>query len=261
MLAGDRPDRGDERPHVVVDVAVHVLHGRGGRGCGELLGVAGDRLPHLALVAAPALALAHRAADRGHLLAPQRRRRVAGRECHGTGRVPPPGLDARHRHDGAAGRAQDRHVHRAVLLAADEGLALEQQHGQLAGDEHLELGDGAAAELADAQDPLGQGDRPRQVVLGGGAAARDDGIDGERPGGAGLAQLDVDDHVASFRVCRGLRAPGPHRRSGELALARSSERCGSAATARRRRGRASSCRRPRWPASGWTTRPSPPRPR
>ena len=104
--------------------------------------------------------------------------------------VPAPLLDAAHRDPGLlAGRDQDGHVERAVLLGAEDLLALVEEEGKRRGVVDDEVADGRAAlELGDGRAvvaPVGE----RGVLEA--RLGSEDREDGEGAGDVGLAEAEL----------------------------------------------------------------------
>jgi len=144
-LLGGRLHRADVVVQRVPMAVEHGPHLARRRGSAEYIRLLRDRVPHPALVRAPAAPFADRMPNALELLRPP------PRVLHTVGHVevrrpvrPPPRLDARHGNDrGALGRDQHGQVGDPVLLGADEFLAIHDKQGTVGPVLHLQVGDAA----------------------------------------------------------------------------------------------------------------------
>ena len=185
-----------------------------------------DPLPDIALVGVGGVAHGERAGDLLRLArAPFRKQRPFRARERVRHVMPPPGLDARDG-DGQArvGGHQDREVHHAVLLGADQLLAVQQQYRGPQVVQHAKLRDVAAIRhFGDAEVPGGE--RLVQGEVGGllprPMQQRDHGEVGERQGQAEVELVEcMGEHVhvcsssgsrvgVGKPVCGTLRGWGP----------------------------------------------------
>ncbi len=185
--------------HVVVErllvVFEHGAHRAGLRGSVQRLGLLGKRIPHLALIGAPAPVGPYGVPHALQLFGP------AASVLHTVGHTeaaspvrPPPHLHARHRDDrGALGRDQHGEVGDAVLLGAHQFLAVNDQHRLRSAVLDGEFRHAASlGDLADGNEILLQPPLQQEVGERTGAV-RGQREDGQSPVSGGFRELQAGD--------------------------------------------------------------------